>query len=242
MKCFENYRPGGMRVHAGAVILEPGLIEERLRRDARQGRLAGEGRLRRLRDAVRLRADDRVGEATPAWSRWCIPAARRSRARPGIWADHLLAMNPDVSFHVNGGPIAMPDAGFPRLVNESDIALQVCTAGNLRTDAAAPRLVRRGRRLRPSSHRHRHADRQRHHAARHALHHHPSRQPRRHRRSNGRSPPRPATTPASIGLNSGFLAPGKDADVVLIDACVGGSKDDALSTPSQRRHRRRSAR
>src|ERR1700744_5358755 len=24
-KSFENYRPGGMRVHAGAVILEPGL-------------------------------------------------------------------------------------------------------------------------------------------------------------------------------------------------------------------------
>src|SRR5690606_24629706 len=29
--------------------------------------------------------------------------------------------------------------------------------------------------------------------------------------------------------NSGFIAPGKDADVVIIDACVGGSKNDALS-------------
>lgn len=26
-KCFETYRPGGMRVHAGSVILEPGLTE-----------------------------------------------------------------------------------------------------------------------------------------------------------------------------------------------------------------------
>src|SRR5204862_6251907 len=25
LKCFEHYRPGGMRVHAGSVILEPGL-------------------------------------------------------------------------------------------------------------------------------------------------------------------------------------------------------------------------
>ena len=24
-KCFETYRPAGMRVHAGSVILEPGL-------------------------------------------------------------------------------------------------------------------------------------------------------------------------------------------------------------------------
>ena len=27
-KCFENYRPGGMRVHAGSLILEPGLGQE----------------------------------------------------------------------------------------------------------------------------------------------------------------------------------------------------------------------
>src|SRR3954454_15765091 len=27
-KSFEHYRPGGMRVHAGSVILEPGLREE----------------------------------------------------------------------------------------------------------------------------------------------------------------------------------------------------------------------
>jgi len=29
-------------------------------------------------------------------------------------------------------------------------------------------------------------------------------------------------------LNSGFLKAGCDADVVLLDACVGGSKDNAL--------------
>jgi len=29
-------------------------------------------------------------------------------------------------------------------------------------------------------------------------------------------------------LNCGFLKPGKDADVVLLDACVGGSKKNAL--------------
>ena len=26
-KSFENYRPGGMRVHAGSIILEPGLVD-----------------------------------------------------------------------------------------------------------------------------------------------------------------------------------------------------------------------
>ena len=42
-------------------------------------------------------------------------------------------------------------------------------------------------------------------------------------------------------LNSGFLQAGKDADVVLIDACAGGSKDnalDALATATSRQCRR----
>ncbi len=30
-------------------------------------------------------------------------------------------------------------------------------------------------------------------------------------------------------LNSGLIAPGRDADVMVIDACAGGSKDDALA-------------
>jgi enamidase len=30
-------------------------------------------------------------------------------------------------------------------------------------------------------------------------------------------------------LNGGVLAPGRDADIVLVDGCLGGSQDDALS-------------
>src|SRR5215212_2339428 len=37
MKCFEHYRPGGMRVWAGAVILEPGLVDEDFADIAAQG-------------------------------------------------------------------------------------------------------------------------------------------------------------------------------------------------------------
>ena len=34
------------------------------------------------------------------------------------------------------------------------------------------------------------------------------------------------------GLNSGFLRPGRDADVVIIDAPLGATKPDALTTMS----------
>ena len=58
-----------------------------------------------------------------------------------ITGDHLLAMQPHVSFHINGGPTAMPDRDFERVIKESDIALQVCTAGNLRTTLLCARLA-----------------------------------------------------------------------------------------------------
>jgi enamidase len=58
-----------------------------------------------------------------------------------ITGDHLLAMNPHVSFHVNGGPTAMPDKDFERIIVEGDMALQVCTAGNLRTTLLCAKLA-----------------------------------------------------------------------------------------------------
>ena len=58
-----------------------------------------------------------------------------------ITGDHLLKMHPHVSFHINGGPTAMPDADFERVIRESTMALQVCTAGNLRTTLLCARLA-----------------------------------------------------------------------------------------------------
>ena len=66
MKCFENYRPGGMRVCAGSVILEPGLVGAGLRRAGAQGRVAGEGGLWRVRHAVRVCADGPAGPSSTA--------------------------------------------------------------------------------------------------------------------------------------------------------------------------------
>ncbi len=140
-KSFEHYRPGGMRVHAGSVILEPGLVE------ADFAELAGHG--------VWLAKAGFGAFATPYDYAPYVAMAKRHGlitmvhtggssipGSTGIWADHVLKMQPDVSYHVNGGPIAMPDADFPRLVNESDLALQVCTAGNLRTTLLVAKLLR----------------------------------------------------------------------------------------------------
>jgi enamidase len=146
----------------------------------------------------------------------------------GIWADHLIKIQPDVSYHVNGGPIAMPDADFPRLVNEMNIAMQVCTAGNLRTTLLVAKLLTEKRQLQrlliatdtPTG---------------------SGIMPlgmlytMSHLVSLGGVPPEIAVAMATgnnarvYRLNSGVLAPERDADLVLVDACLGGSQNDALS-------------
>src|SRR6516165_10155605 len=131
-KCFEHYRPGGMTVHAGSIILEPCLTGNDLGEVAKQGvwlAKAGFGAFASAYEYAPLiaaaRAHDMITTVHTGGS--SIPG---SGANTG---DHLLALKPHVSFHINGGPTAMPDRDFERIIRDSDIALQICTAGNLRT-------------------------------------------------------------------------------------------------------------
>lgn len=226
MKCFEHYRPGGMRVWAGSVILEPGLVEADFAEIAAKGvwlAKAGFGAVKTPYDYAPMiawaRKHGMISMVHTGGS--SIPGSS------GIWADHLIKMQPDVSFHVNGGPVAMPDEDFPRLVNESSIALQVCTAGNLRTTLLLGDMVRKvdqfdrfliatdtptGSGIMPLG-------------MMYTI---------THLASLTDMPVEWAIAAATgnnarvYRRNSGFLAKGKDADVVVIDACVGGSKKDAL--------------
>lgn len=226
-KSFEHYRPGGMRVHAGSIILEPGLTEADFAELAGQGvwlAKAGFGAFATPYDyAPSMALARQHGLVTMVHTGGSsIPGSA------GIWADHVLKMQPHVSYHVNGGPIAMPDADFPRLVNESDIAMQVCTAGNLRTALLVARLLREadqserllvatdtptGSGVMPLG----------------MLY------TMSHLVALGGVAPEIAVAMATgnnariYRLNSGVLAAGRDGDVALVDACLGGSQNDALS-------------
>ena len=226
LKCFQNYRPGGMRFWAGSVILEPGLVEDDFKELSDKGvwlAKAGFGAVDTPYDYVPM----------VAWARkhgMVTTVHTGSASIPGssgIWADHLLKMKPHVSFHVNGGPAAMPDEDFPRLVNESDIALQVCTAGNLRTLLMTADLLRKadqfdrlliatdtptGSGIMPLG-------------MMYTI---------THLASLTDLPVEHAIAAATgnnakvYDLNCGLLRVGSDADVVLLDACVGSSKNTAL--------------
>src|SRR5271170_1963541 len=227
MKCFQDYRPGGMRVLAGSLILEPKLTRQDLEEVRALGVWmvkAGFGAFSDPNDYAPLVAIAReLGMVSMVHTGGSsIPGSG------GIWADNLLAINPDVSFHVNGGPTAMPEEGFAKLVNESQMALQLCTAGNLRTSLLVTRQLKDKRELErlliatdtPTG---------------------SGIMPLgiwytiSYLASLGVLDPELAIAAATgnnarvFGLNSGILAPGKDADLVLIDAGDGGSQGDALS-------------
>ncbi len=139
-RCFADYRPGGMRVIAGSVILEPGLKDEDFTELAAKGvtlAKAGFGAVKTAYDYVPLVA----GAKAAGLITTCHTGGSSIPGSGAITGDHLLKMHPHVSFHINGGPTAMPDADFERVIRESTMALQVCTAGNLRTTLLCARLA-----------------------------------------------------------------------------------------------------
>jgi enamidase len=139
-RCFATYRPAGMRVIAGSVILEPGLRASDFTELAEQGvtlAKAGFGAVKTAYDYVPLVRDAKAAGLITT----CHTGGSSIPGSGAITGDHLLAMHPHVSFHINGGPTAMPDGDFERVIKESEIALQVCTAGNLRTTLLCARLA-----------------------------------------------------------------------------------------------------
>jgi enamidase len=227
-KSFDNYRPGGMRVHGGAVIIEPNLTQKHFNFAAKNGVWLAKAGFGQFKSAFEYKPYVKMAQKAGMTVNVHTGGASIPDSS-AINADHLLDMMPDVSFHVNGGPVAMPDEDFPRLINESKIALQICQAGNIRTALmcldlavsaeAFDRIIiatdtPTGTGVMPlgmikticemsclSSY-----------------------------------PPEmiicAATGNNSViyKLNNGFIERGRDADIVLLDAALGCSKIDALSS------------
>ncbi|WP_417768063.1 amidohydrolase family protein [Stappia sp.] len=224
---YENYRPGGMRVHAGSIILDPALELSDMADLARDGLWLAKAGFGAFDDAYGyapyIKAAKDAGMITTVHTGGSsIPGSG------AISGDHILALDPHVSFHVNGGPTAMPDADFKRLATQCDAALQICTAGNLRTALLCLDEMRKADQLHrlliatdtPTG---------------------SGVMPLgmlytiSHLSALGGLPPEEAIACATgnnarvYGLDTGVLAVGKAADVILLDAPDGGTQSTALA-------------
>ncbi|MBA2597978.1 MAG: amidohydrolase family protein [Chloroflexia bacterium] len=228
-KSFANARPGGVKVIAGAVILEHGLTEADFDEMADAGvQLVGE---------IGLSAVCTEEEAGPM-VRWAQARGLRVAMHTGgvsipgsnaIRADLVIAIRPDVASHVNGGPTRLPLADVERILNETDCFVEIVQCGNTLAAQEVARLIAsRGdeRRLilgtdMPSG---------------------TGVIPLGMLRtiawvaSMGRIAPARAVAMATgntarlHGLNRGIIAPGREGDLVIVDAPIGSGASSALET------------
>ena len=140
-RSWTNYRPGGMKVHGGAIILEPVLTAEDFREVAATGVWLAKFGFGLYDDPA-----DGLPQVRDAQANGIKVMAHSGGASiPGskpITADHLMLLQPDVCGHVNGGPTSLDDTRLDTLVRETGMVLQLVQAGNLRSSLRIVEAVR----------------------------------------------------------------------------------------------------
>ncbi|MGB7495423.1 MAG: amidohydrolase family protein [Candidatus Acidiferrum sp.] len=146
-RTFAALRPSGVKVLAGAPILEQGMVEEDFRALAEAGvELLGEVGLGSVKDGATAR--QMVGWARKHGIQSTIHTGGPSI--PGsnlIDKDVVLAADTDVIGHINGGHTALPDAQIRELCEKSQRALEIVHNGNERAALFALRAARELRQL-----------------------------------------------------------------------------------------------
>jgi len=227
-KSFQTYRPGGLKVLGGAVILEKGLTEADFEELAAQGvSVVGEVGLGSVKDPQ---------EAAPmiAWAKkngMVVMMHTGGTSIPGsstVSADMVMAADPDIVSHINGGPTAVSREEAFKLIDQTQYTLEIVHCGNpLRAIEVARRIHQRKEYQRliigndaPSG---------------------TGVIPLGLLRTLnlicalGDIPPELAVCMATgntarvFSLNRGIIAPGKEADLVFLDASMGSVGDDLLS-------------
>ncbi len=141
-RAFAAFRPGGVRIHAGAPVIEHGMVEEDFKDLAAAGvTMLGEVGLGSVKDGATAR--QMVGWARKFGIQSTIHTGGPSI--PGsslIDKDIVLAADADVIGHINGGHTALPDDQIVTLCEKSTRALEVVHNGNERAALLALRTAR----------------------------------------------------------------------------------------------------
>jgi enamidase len=131
-RAFTAFRPGGVKIHAGAPVIEHGMVEEDFKDLAAAGvTMLGEVGLGSVKDGAT--AHQMVGWARKYGIQSTIHTGGPSI--PGsslIDKDVVLAADADVIGHINGGHTALPDDQIITLCEKSTRALEIVHNGNER--------------------------------------------------------------------------------------------------------------
>jgi enamidase len=131
-RAFHNFRPGGVKIYAGAPVLEHGMVEEDFKELAAAGvKILGEVGLGSVKDG-------KTAHLMVSWARKYGIQSTIHTGGPSIPGsslidkDMVLETDADVIGHVNGGHTALPDDQITALCECSIRALEIVHNGNER--------------------------------------------------------------------------------------------------------------
>ena len=141
-RAFSAFRPGGMKIHAGAPVIEPGMEEQDFKELADAGvRLLGEVGLGGVKDGPTARR-------MVAWARQYGIQSTIHTGGPSIPGSGLidaavvLEADTDVVGHVNGGHTALPDREIRCICEGCQRGLELVHNGNERAALFTMRTAR----------------------------------------------------------------------------------------------------
>jgi enamidase len=141
-RAFAAFRPSGVKVHAGAPVIEHGMVEEDFKALAEAGvTLLGEVGLGSVKDGA-------TAHQMVAWARKYGIQSTIHTGGPSIPGsslidkDIVLAADADIIGHINGGHTALPDKQITGLCEESPRGLEIVHNGNERAALLALRTAK----------------------------------------------------------------------------------------------------
>ena len=140
-RAFHAFRPGGVKIYAGAPVIEHGMVEDDFKELAAAGvKILGEVGLGSVKD----------GKTAHEMVMWARKYGIQSTIHTGgpsipgsslIDKDMVLETDADVIGHVNGGHTALPDDQIMALCERSIRALEIVHNGNERAGLLALRTA-----------------------------------------------------------------------------------------------------
>lgn len=140
-RAFDNYRPGGVKVLAGAPIIEKGMVESDFKDLADAGvRLLGEVGLGTVKAGYE--AKEMVAWARKYGIQSTIHTGGPSVPGSGyIDKDTILEADADIIGHINGGHTSLPEAHVCELCEKSSRGIEIVHNGNEKTAIAAAKMA-----------------------------------------------------------------------------------------------------
>jgi enamidase len=140
-RAFQAFRPGGVKMYAGAPVLEHGMVEDDFKELAAAGvKILGEVGLGSVKDG-------KTAHQMVSWARKYGIQSTIHTGGPSIPGsslidkDMVLETDADVIGHVNGGHTALPDDQITALCERSTRALEIVHNGNERAGLLALRTA-----------------------------------------------------------------------------------------------------